>query len=301
MGWERLGLGLLLLAIVAVGVWISWDAAQPTLFYIQGLQRTSKTYTVLFDYSKYALPISALLGIALGSLESHLKTRAQLRIKHGKIERHRATGTYVEHWYHAMGFVIAAISGLLLGTKTILSDVIYRRYAASPCSGFLLNLHFIGVILMTFSIAYYLADHLLSGGWEFPWPGGGLSEVVAEYRALFGGAEPPASGKWMASQKIAHLIWALVVGVIGFSGLVKVWKYFSEVPQGLLQVCNTLHDLFAVLGIIMLAVHMFFSFLPATFPLLKSLFTGYVPEDYAKRYLPEWLEGIKKLEEVERE
>ena len=175
----------------------------------------SLSYTLLFSAAWWMLPIAALLGIFLGAYKEHRRPKPQ--IKDGKILRHDDV-IFLEHWSVASSTALLAATGILLGFFFI------PRFVQNPESvGFMLNLHFVGVLVFTFGVCHYITDVILVGGVKELLPkASDLKESITQYTAKLGMAQPPRPGKYFPTQRITYPFWVLAVLGISLTGLFKV-------------------------------------------------------------------------------
>jgi len=244
----------------------------------------SFTYNLLFSSAWWMLPIAALLGIFLGAYKEHRRPKPE--IKDGKILRHDDV-VFLEHWSVALSTALLAATGIVLGFFFI------PRFVQDPETvGFVLNLHFVGVLVFTFGVCHYVTDIILVGGVKELLPrASDFKESVTQYTAKLGMAKPPRSGKYFPTQRITYPLWALSVLVISLTGLFKVAAHAWNLSSGLMGAMTWIHDLTALLMTLLLVFHVLAgAVVPWSWPLLRSMLTGYVSEDYARKNHPGWVE-----------
>jgi formate dehydrogenase subunit gamma len=247
---------------------------------------TSYTYNLLFTSAWWMIPIAALLGVFFGAYRE--RRRANPEIKDGKILRHDEV-MFLEHWSVALSTALLALTGILLGFFFI------PRFVQDPETvGFMLNLHFVGVLVFTFGVCHYVTDLFLVGGFRELLPrASDLKESITQYTAKLGMAEPPRSGKYFATQKITYPVWAISVLVISLTGILKATAHAWNLPSGFMGVMTWFHDASAVVMIVLLVFHVVAGALvPWSWPLLRSMLTGYVSEEYARKNHPGWVEEL---------
>ena len=259
----------ILLAVTAAGVTV------PAYFDI-----------LLLSKLPWLLIAAAVTGIVAGVLRIKFKKSAV--IENGEIPRH-GTGAFVEHWMTGLGIFLLIISGFMMGF------LFFPHLADTPKSVlFPLNMHFTGLIITVFGGFYFLTDYVLSGK---------LSVLMPDIKEITQGTigkyllkkKWKAETKYLASQKSSFLVFAVLGGVQLITGTIKVMGHFFRIPSSALAVTTSIHDIFSLLFIIMLVVHILFVLLSSSYrTLLKSWFTGKVSESYAKEKNKAWYDEIAK-------
>jgi formate dehydrogenase subunit gamma len=247
---------------------------------------TSHTYNLLFTSAWWMIPIAALFGVFLGAYRQHRRPKPE--IVDGKILRHDDV-MFLEHWSVALSTALLAATGILLGFFFI------PRFVQDPETvGFMFNLHFVGVLVFTFGVCHYATDLFLVGGVRELLPkASDIKESVTQYTAKLGMANPPRSGKYFSTQKLTYPVWAISVLVISLTGILKAAAHAWNLPSGLMGATTWIHDASAVVMIVLLVFHVVAGALvPWSWPLLQSMLTGYVSEEYARKNHPGWVEGM---------
>ena len=106
---------------------------------------------------------------------------------------------------------------------------------------------------------------------------------------LTGKPEPP-SGKFLAEQRLAYAYMAATVLLLILTGLVKVIKNLPGVslPYAVLKWNTALHNIGTGLIILGIVAHLAAFLLRPNRPLVKSIFTGTVDAEYARKRHPLW-------------
>jgi hypothetical protein len=250
--------------------------------------------------------------IALGILGGLYRGRSQRRqtadepLRHGVLRHARADIGL--HWLNALGFLIG------LGTAAML----LRWLARSLSLQTIYVLHYVGAGLITYAVSSF-ATYALVGGHSGLLPTrrdipAALGELVS-YLGIFGerGAfgirlptaiarpiarlfvtfgirKPKQVGKYLATEKALSLpVWAVLVGLILATGLVKTLRYAWPIPTGFVAAATWVHDISSVAIVVWLFVHVASTALvPRNWPLLKSMVTSRVSEEYVKQHHPVW-------------
>jgi len=228
--------------------------------------------------------VAALLAIAAfyvlkGPIRVHGAPTGRMIERFSLVER-------AVHWSVAITFTALAITGLILtfGKAVLLPLIGYTLFSwlATLAKG----IHnFVGpvlVVLLPIMILLFLRTNLFRAH-DFAWlkAGGGMLT----------GKHVPA-GKANAGQKI--LFWAMVV-VIGITlcvtGLILDFPNFNQTRQTM-QVANLIHLIAGMLGVILLAGHIYLGTIGMA-GALDAMKTGYVDETWAKEHHEYWYNEVK--------
>ena len=244
--------------------------------------------SLLLDSIPWLLIVSTLIGIIFGALRARFKSKPL--IKNGYVTRH-GFGAFIEHWVTAFGISLLIFSGFLLGY------LFFPHYTDTPKTVlFPLNIHFMGLVITTFGGFYFLTDHIFSKRLNILMPNikdiiiGTLAKYFTKNKLL-------REGKYLASQKSAFLIFAILGSVLLITGIIKIITHFVTTPLLTLAITTLIHDIFSLLFIIMLIVHILFAIsISSHRTLLKSWFTGKISEKYAIDRHIEWYDELKNSE-----
>jgi len=99
--------------------------------------------------------------------------------------------------------------------------------------------------------------------------------------------------KYLSSQKVAFLGFALFGGVLLISGAVKVAAHIWPINADYWAFFTVLHDLFSLLFIFLLIVHVLLVLGLREWPALASWVTGKVTEERAEEDYPVWHKELK--------
>lgn len=248
-------------------------------------------------------------AIAVALLERG-RSQRHVAISGESLRRHELSEV-ITHWGNAVGV------GLCLITATWL-----RRWFGPPFSlETTYVLHFIGAGLIVAAVTHHITFQRVGGGTGLiPKRPADLKNAVAEmvsytgvYRGLRGafGMQMPApvrrpvqkilrklnlvpdpDGKYLATEKVlSYSLWAILIGIVVITGVIKTFRYAVSMPGGLLHWATYLHDGATIFLIVLLALHVgALVLVPRNWPLLKSMFTTRVSRAYAKAHLPLWVE-----------
>jgi cytochrome b subunit of formate dehydrogenase len=242
--------------------------------------------SLLLSKFPWLLIVSSVTGIILGILRAKFKKKPI--IEDGKVFRH-GIGAFIEHWLTALGIFLLIISGFIMGF------LFFPNIADTPKSVlFPLNMHFAGLNITLLGGFYFLSDYLFSRK---------FSVLIPNIREILHGTigkyllrkKMEHETKYLASQKSAFLLFAVLGGVQLITGSIKVMGHFLNISSTALAVTTSIHDIFSLLFIIMLVIHISFALLLSSHRiLLKSWFSGRVSESYAKEKHKAWYDVISK-------
>jgi cytochrome b subunit of formate dehydrogenase len=257
------------------------------------------------------VPLLAGAFIAIALMQrQHLRSREVHTAE--SLQRHGWTEVFT-HWFNAIGVVICLVTAAwLLG------------WVNGPSLETTLILHFIGAGFMVAAVAHHVTYQVIDGGqglirWGKNEPKNALAETVSYtgvYRGMPGafgiqlpqGARraaqpllrkfnivPDYAGKYLATEKVlSYTGWAILVGVVVVTGLIKSLHYVYAMPGGLRQGASFLHDGATYFFIAMLIVHVAaLTLVPRNWALLRSMFTTRVSRKYADEHMPKWAEEAR--------
>ena len=104
-----------------------------------------------------------------------------------------------------------------------------------------------------------------------------------------------AGQKWVAIAAVLFSVGLVTTGVALGLGLVGWFPNLGSWTAPVLQIALLFHLVCAGVMSILLAVHIYMAALaPGEGPALRSMFTGYVPEEFVKHHNPLWHEELKR-------
>jgi cytochrome b subunit of formate dehydrogenase len=270
--------------------------------------------TALFNDANFTARVVPFI-IALGIVVGIYQARAVFRkgsdaILDNQVRRHDYS-VIITHWMNAFGLISGLVSGAI-----ILRWVNNRPEYMRP----IFIVHYLGAALVLFAIFNHLARQGVSGGTgliprslgvirdligelfgylgvfgpdeavlHIPWPSG-IRKPIARYIKALLGYKESRTGKYLAAeQTVSYPPWAILIGTIVVTGLIKMMRYVYPMPNTLIASMTVIHDL-AAIGIgLMLVIHLLpLLLVPANWPLLLSMFRTTVPLDYVKKRHPAW-------------
>lgn len=244
--------------------------------------------TLWFDSATWLVWLAPLAGL----LAAGLSKRKDPRIEGDRVFRHD-TPAIVTHWTHGVGTMFLLISGIALGlffTPALVSS-------GQPVWTWM-NVHFAFVVMFLFGTFYYGANTILAPHRfkEHLPTKNAIDFTVRHYGLLLGFKKftfPPEK-KYFESEKMAYLLAFGGTIAIIITGLLKVAAHVIDVPAWVMSVATPLHDLATVLMLAFFLAHIFFAaILPMSWPVLISMFTGYVSLEHAEHEHKGWLAEIE--------
>jgi cytochrome b subunit of formate dehydrogenase len=300
----------MLLLLVAV----SWLFLIAAAYYQTPGSSGSPPQTALFNDANFTarmVPFIIALGILVGIYEARKVFRnGSDQVVNDSVRRHDSS-VIILHWMNAFGLIVGLVSGAI-----VLRWVNNRPDQLRP----IFIIHYLGASLVLFAIFAHLTRQGVSGGIglipkslgvirdligelfgylgvfgpddavvHIPWPGA-IRKPIARYVKALLGYKESNTGKYLATeQTLSYPPWAILIGIIVVTGLIKMLRYVYPLPNTLIATITTIHDL-AAIGIgLMLVIHLLpLLLVPANWPLLLSIFRTTVPLDYVKKRHPGW-------------
>ncbi|HEY5432011.1 MAG TPA: cytochrome b/b6 domain-containing protein, partial [Coriobacteriia bacterium] len=185
---------------------------------------------------------------------------------------------------------VLLVTGLALGALFIPSLLSRQQVWAA------MNIHFVAVVVFLFGTFYYGVNTLLSRNRfrEHLPTGNAFKFTVQHYGRLLGNKkyDMPPEDKYFESERMAYLLALAATLIIIITGLLKAAAHVVSIPGVVMGPATLLHDIAALGLLVFFLAHVVVVLLPMSWPMLRSMFTGYVPLDYAKSEHAGWLEEI---------
>ena len=239
---------------------------------------------LLFDSATWLVWLAPLAGV----LAAGLTRRRDPVVEGDKVLRHDRAAR-LEHWTHGIGTAVLLVSGIALGVWFLPS------FAGSgePVWNWM-NVHFYAVVVFLFGTFYYGANTLLAmKRFKEHLPTKNAIDYTKRHYGLLLGIKKftfPPERKFFESEKMAYILALGATSVIILTGLLKVAAHAIDVPAGLMAIVTPAHDIATVAMLAFFLAHILFgAILPSSWPVLKSMFTGYVSLEHAKHEHPGWL------------
>jgi formate dehydrogenase subunit gamma len=247
----------------------------------------------LFDSANWLVWLAPFAGILLAALSR----RRDPRIEGERVLRHDAVAI-LEHWTHGIGTAVLLVSGLSLGflfVPTVLGSGTPVWTA--------MNVHFFAVVVFLFGTFYYGANSLLAvKRWREHLPTADAVEYTRRHYGLLLGFKQftmPPERKYFESEKMAYLMAAAATVTVIVTGLLKVAAHALPVPGSIMAVATPAHDAATLVMLAFILPHIFFAaILPSSWPIFRSMFTGYVSLDYAKHEHAGWVAELESADNL---
>lgn len=226
-----------------------------------------------------------------GVLAGGLSRRKDPVIEGDRVYRHDVPAR-VTHWTHGIGTAVLLASGVALGTfftPTLLGG-------GSPVWTWM-NVHFVSAVVFLFGTFYYGTNTLLARKrfLEHLPTTHAIDYTRRHYGILLGfkGLTFPPEKKYFESEKMAYVMALVSTIVIILTGLIKVAAHSLNVPGWLMGITTPVHDIAAAAMLAFLLAHVLFAaILPMSWPVLGSMFTGYVSLEHARDEHVGWFEEL---------
>jgi cytochrome b subunit of formate dehydrogenase len=227
------------------------------------------------------------------------------------IQRHTLTEV-VTHWLNAAGMGLCLVTAVFLLGWTGNPLSLETAYAV----------HLIGAGFVLAAVAHHLTYQIVGGGGGLiPTSRSDLKSAFAEsvsYAGVYRGVRgvfgvqlplavrrpfqgllrrfnivPEPAGKFLATEKVlSYPGWAVLIGIVLVTGVVKALHYIYALPGWLRDAMTFLHDGATIFIIVFLVLHVGALILvPRNWPLVRSMLTTRVPRRYAEQHLPRWAPG----------
>lgn len=256
-------------------------------FAVRSAQRSGAE--LLFDSGFWLVALAPFAGI----LAAGLTRRQDPRIEGDRVLRHD-DAAILEHWTHGVGTAFLLASGIALGFLFV-----PRLVGSGVPVWAAMNIHFVAVVMFLFGTFYYAANTLLS--WhrfsEHLPTRNAFSFTVAHYGHLLGVKkyEMPPEDKYFESEKMAYILALISTAAVIATGFVKALAHVIDVPGALAGAATAVHDVATVAMLAFFLAHVFFAaILPNSWPVLKSMFTGYVTREQAQKEHAGWFKRLSE-------
>ena len=243
------------------------------------------------------LPFTIGLGIVLGYWKAYASSGLSARRNDGAFRRF-APSTVLFHALAAIAVVglIATggwqyLKGLLDAETPIYMGTVYR-------------VHYLAASLLILCSAVFLTDWSmrgergltpLKGQWiramrglahELPRPIGVLLAYGLGLN-LRRAAPPTEQFSWY-QRLIGFPWWELSIGLVILTGVIKAMRYVYPIPGDVLYWISAVHVGAGVFLAMKFLDHLRFLLAPSRWPLMATMWTGWLPAWYVERFLPGW-------------
>ncbi len=216
-----------------------------------------------------------------------------------RIKRHNLAVRF-SHWVTAMSIFILLFTGF--GQMPI-----YKRYYVDQIAGLgwssnfqtTLYIHYMAAILLIFISFYYLAYLYFSKEWDILPKKGDFKESMQIFASMVGLAHEPENDKYLAEQRLAFAVTAFSILLLIVTGLIKVYKNLpgNELSVGLVFWTAQMHNLFTVILLLSIIVHLLAFLIKDNRPLAASMFTGNIGSYYVIMRHNKWWRRLIKIDQ----
>jgi len=239
---------------------------------------------LLFDSATWLVWLAPLLGVFAAGLTK----RKDPVVEGDRVLRHDKAAI-LEHWTHGIGTAVLLVSGIALGVLSLPTLV----GSGEPVWD-MMNVHFVAVVVFLFGTFYYGANTLLAKKrFAEHLPTKNAIEYTKRHYGLLLGMKKftmPPEKKYFESERMAYVLALASTSVIILTGLLKVVAHAMNVPAWLMAVVTPAHDVATIAMLAFFLAHIFFAaVLPMSWPVLRSMFTGYVSLEHAEKEHAGWL------------
>lgn len=242
-----------------------------------------------------SIPFVLALGVAVGLLRG----RGGGEERRGDLVRRFRPSTVIGHWIATIGFVLAMPTGMWQYLGGILSQdvpapggqILLDLFRPIPLY-WIYRVHYVGGAIILFSVANFVAYWWMSGERALLPPRGewrahlsvfarGLprwlsSRIAGPLRLDLRRAMSAARRFTYYETAFSFPSWAIVIGLITVTGLIKAMRYVYPVPPFLLYWSSTLHVAAMVLIFIKVLDHLRYTL--ARWPMMAAMAKGWVRE-----------------------
>lgn len=215
--------------------------------------------------------------------------------KKGLVIRHSMV-ELMEHW-------LVALSGLVLLLTGLFQLPISKRYYITSVPGLTwsgdfftsLYLHYAASVIFIAAALFHIFYHGFQGE-KGLWPQkGDMKASAVVIKSFFGKGEEPPFHKYLPEQRLAYVVMALIIALLIFSGLIKVYKnvYAPDMNYTLVLWATWIHNVSFILFILAFIGHIGAILLKPNRPMARGIFSGKVRLDYAAHRHPLWLEDME--------
>jgi formate dehydrogenase subunit gamma len=244
--------------------------------------------TLWFDSATWLVWVAPFAGV----LAAGLSKRKDPVIEGERVLRHDGPAR-ITHWTHGVGTAALLVSGIALGlffTPALVGS-------GEPVWNWM-NVHFVFVLIFLFGTFYYGANTLLAPHrFKEHLPTKNAVDYTKRHYGLLLGFKKftfPPEAKYFESEKMAYILALASTVVIILTGFVKVAAHAVALPGWLLAVATPVHDIATVAMLAFFLAHVFFAaILPMSWPVLASMFTGYVSREHAEKEHAGWMAELE--------
>lgn len=253
------------------------------------LQAGTRGAELMFNSAAWVLFAAPFAGLFAAGFTK----REDPRVEGDRVLRHDGPAI-LQHWTHGLGTAVLLGTGVILGLLFIPSALPSGQAVWTA-----MNVHYVAAVMFLFGTFYYLGNTWISSHRfvEHLPNKESVGIAIQHYGHLLGAkqfAEAPREGKYFESERIAYVMAVVATVTMVVTGLFKALAHVVDIPALVMGPMTLLHDAGTVLMLLFFAAHVFFgAILPNAWPGLRSMFTGYVPLDYAEKEHVAWVEQLE--------
>ena len=251
-----------------------------------GLSFTIFQHTLFFydPIILVSIPVAIGIGFVAGAIFGAQKKKD--RIISGEITRH-GIHTIISHWGTAFGIFALMASGILSGFLNV------PPFFSTPSMLMMaLNIHFFAILLISLTGTFFIADYTFSRQWLLLWPT--MTDIIHGFFDNLILHHPWAKErKYLSSQKVAFLGAAVIGLVMLVTGAIKVASHVYIINANVWAWATVIHDVFFLLMVLYLIVHVGMVLLGGHWASFESYFTGEMSAKLAAKDYPLWYEEVK--------
>ncbi|MHB1020638.1 MAG: cytochrome b/b6 domain-containing protein [Coriobacteriia bacterium] len=247
--------------------------------------------TLWFDSATWLVWLAPFAGV----LAAGLSRRRDPVIEGDRVLRHDGPAR-ITHWTHGIGTMMLLISGIALGlffTPALVSggEQVWTW----------MNVHYAFVVMFLFGTFYYGANTLMATKrFREHLPTKNAVDYTKRHYGLLLGIKKftfPPEAKYFESEKMAYILALASTALIILTGLLKVAAHAIDMPAGVMAIVTPVHAIATVAMLAFFLAHVFFAaVLPMSWPVLGSMFTGYVSREHAEKEHAGWMAELQGRE-----
>lgn len=287
---------LVVLGVILLGAAVVVDV----LYLLSGNQPWGQLLGDNFWFAR-TLPFTIGLGVVVGYWKAASDPYGTEQRPDGSIRRFARSTV----WLH--GLAALAVVGLIAtGGWQYLKGLLD---AETPVyMGTVYRVHYIAASLLIGTTAAFVTSWLMRGqrgltpargqtirafrglAHELPRP---IGSVLAYFLGLnLRRAAPPTEQFSWYQRLIAFPWWELSIGLVMLTGIIKAMRYIYPIPGDVLYWMSAVHVGAGVLLAMKFLDHLRFLLAPSRYPLMASMWSGFVSTSYVQKFFPGWYSEI---------
>ena len=204
--------------------------------------------------------------------------------------RHSLT-VRITHW-------LVALSGILLLFSGFGQLPLYKRYYVTKIPGLAwsdnyeitLVIHYLAAAIFTAAVCFHLVYHYRRREFGILPKRGDIGDSIKGFKAMFGLGVEPHHEKFQAKQRIIYTIIGITSLLLIVTGLIKSYKNLGAIvlEPMLLQWMAFIHTITGGIFMVLFLAHVAALLLKNHRPMIPSMITGKIDEEYAEKHHPGW-------------